>query len=79
MLYLPAAHNSVPVRAVVGFDPAGADKQAVLPGDELNCPAPSQSVHDVVPPVDAFPDKQLVQVLSTNVVQDEAMNFPAGQ
>ena len=78
-LYFPAAHNCELVLAVVGFDPAGADEQAVLPDEALNCPAPLQSVHEVVPPVDAFPAGQVVQALSVDEVQDAEMYFPAGQ
>ena len=74
MEYVPAAHGSVPVFSVVGFDPAGAEEHELAAAEELYCPAPLQSVHDITPPsenVDAAHDSQVLLAFEAN--------FPAPQ
>ena len=54
------------------------DEQVACPAEAVKKPD-AQVAHDVAPPVEALPATQLEHVLSTDVVQDAAMNVPDAQ
>jgi len=72
MLNLPGTQSCTPVRSLVGFLPAGADKHAFEPGASEYFPSPLHAMQSSTPPEEAVPAMHL-----SLAVLSEFVLFPA--